>query len=320
MDLQEIARKLVSDNKGILAADESLPTIEKRFTTIGLENTHQNRKKYRELLFSTPGIEEFIGGVILFEETLQDQILENSNILSGIKIDQGLEDLPNHPGEKLTKGLNGLENRLQEYKKLGANFTKFRSVFSISANTPSDECIEKNAEIQAEFAHISQNVGLLPIVEPEVLMDGDHSIDKCEEVTKKVLLKVFEKLQHKKVDLERMLLKPNMVVPGKDSGIKASKEEIAERTVRTLRTVVPVNVPGVVFLSGGLSPQDATEYLSEINNHAKAYQEIKFALSFSFGRALQEPVLKAWVGKDENAKFAQEIFLERAKFSSLARS
>lgn len=314
-ELQVLAKKLVAPGKGILAADESLPSIEKRFKTIGLESTHETRHAYREMLFSTLGIEEYISGIIQFDETLRDQILKNRNVISGIKVDQGTEDLPGQVGEKITKGINGLAGRLKEYKSLGAMFTKWRAVFSISATTPSIECIEKNADLLAEFASVSQSESMVPIVEPEVLMDGDHSIDECYEKTRAVLKIVFAKLKQKNIDFKGMLLKPNMILPGKDFSIKSTPVEVAQKTVELLKQVVPEGVPGVVFLSGGQAEDEATENLREINKLGGC----DFELSFSYGRALQNSALKAWGGSLENIKLAQAAFLTRAKMNSEAR-
>ena len=314
-ELQVLAKKLVAPGKGILAADERLSSIEKRFKTIGLESTHELRRAYREMLFSTLGIEEYISGIIQFDETLRDQILKNRNVISGIKVDQGTEDLPGQVGEKITKGIDGLAGRLKEYKSLGAMFTKWRAVFSISATTPSIECIEKNADLLAEFASVSQSEGMVPIVEPEVLMDGDHSIDECYEKTRAVLKIVFAKLKQKNIDFKGMLLKPNMILPGKDFSIKSTPVEVAQKTVELLKQVVPEGVPGVVFLSGGQTEDEATENLREINKLGGC----DFELSFSFGRALQNSALKAWGGSLENIKLAQAAFLTRAKMNSEAR-
>ena len=323
--LESIAKQLVSPGKGILAADESFPTIEKRFKTVGLKSTQESRRTYRELLFTTPGIEKFISGVILFDETLRQescgkpivQILEEKGIILGIKVDQGTEDLPDYPGEKITKGIDGLGRRLEEYKILGAKFTKWRAVFSISQCTPSLACVEKNTDILADFAGVSQEKGFVPIVEPEVLMEGGHDINKCSEVTRMVLKMLFIKVNKKNIALSCLLLKPNMVLPGKDYPEREQAEEIAQKTIEVMREAVPPQVPGIVFLSGGQTPEEATENLREINKITNDRQT--WQLSFSYGRALQEPVLKAWLGKEENIKVAQEAFYNRAKMNSEAR-
>lgn len=313
--LQKTAKDLVAPGKGILAADESFPTIEKRFKTINLQSSHETRKAYREMLFSTLGIEEFISGIIQFDETLRDQVLKNPNIISGIKVDQGTDDLPNHPGEKITKGIEGLSDRLKEYQALGAKFTKWRAVFSISPNTPSLDCIEGNANLLADFAKISQDSGFVPIVEPEVLMDGNHSIDKCYETTRAVLKMVFLKLKEKNVDFSGILLKPNMVLPGKDNPLKEGGDEIAQKTIEILKEVVPAQVPGIVFLSGGQSEDEATDNLREMNK----IDNTPWQLSFSYGRALQNSALSAWLGKSQNLEIAQNAFYNRAKINSQAR-
>lgn len=313
--LASIAKALVAPGKGILAADESFPTIEKRFKSIGIESTEETRRVYRELLFTTPGIEEYISGVILFDETLRQKILTNSAIIPGIKVDEGTEDFEGYLGEKITKGLDGLAERLQDYKNLGAKFTKWRAIFTIIGSAPSLECVEENANELAEFALISQNEGFVPIVEPEVLMEGNHDIDKCYETTHTVLKMLFIKLKEKNVDLSCLLLKPNMILPGKDNPNKADPILIAQKTIEALKDVVPPEVPGIVFLSGGQTPDGATDNLREMNKLGG----VSWQLSFSFGRALQEPVLKAWQGKEENKMVAQNAFFARAKMNSEAR-
>lgn len=322
--MDKTAQSLVAPGKGILAADESFPTIEKRFAKINLPSTEENRRAYREVLITAPAIEDYISGVILFDETIRQKtkdgipfpdVLSAKGVIPGIKVDQGTEELSEFPGEKVTKGLAGLAERLKEYKDLGALFTKWRAVYTIGPKMPSGGIIERNAEALAQYALISQQAGLVPIVEPEVLMDGAHSIQKCEEVTTRVLTAVFKKLQEKGVDLSGMLLKPNMVLPGKDSGEKATPLEVAEATIRTLRNTVPTAVPGIVFLSGGQTPKQATGYLNEMNK----VEGLPWQLSFSFGRALQDPVLKTWNGRPENVVDAQKAFLKRARLNSLAR-
>ena len=283
----------------------------------------ENHRKYRELLFTTPNIEEYISGVIMFEETLRQKTADNVSfpdylgvrgVLPGIKIDQGLEPFKDSEIEKTTKGLEGLGERLGEYR--GAKFTKFRSIFTISENTPTPENIAANAEIQAQLAKGSQEKGLLPICEPEVLMDGNHDIKKSEEVTYKTLKSVFAKLSEHRVDFSGMLLKPNWIHPGKESGQEAVDDEIAETTLRVFKDVIPVEVQGIVFLSGGDSPEESTGHLNALNKMGDAPWQI----SFSFGRALQKPVLEKWGGKSENVENAQKEFYKRAKLNSLARS
>lgn len=321
--LHEVAQKLVEGKKGILAADESEGTIKKRFDTISLQSTAETRREYRELLFTTPGIEEFISGVILFDETIRQrshagipfsEVLSQKGIIVGIKVDKGTVDLPNFPGEKVTEGLDGLANRLSEYKSLGAKFAKWRAILTIGEGTPTQTAIDDNANLLARYAAICQTAGLVPIVEPEVLMDGTHTIERCREVTYSVLKTVFTALSHEKVDFKGMLLKPNMIVPGKDCETRATPEQIAELTVKVLAEVIPDDLPGIVFLSGGQNPEEATLDLNAIDKYA----QMRWRLSFSFGRALQEPVLKKWMGKAENKVEAQKVFLERAKLDSLA--
>ena len=324
MTISRTAQSLVAPGKGILAADESLPTIEKRFAKINVASTEENRRAYREVLITTEGMEDYISGVILFDETIRQktqdgvpfvEVLSGRGIIPGIKVDQGTEEVPEAPGEKVTKGLDGLTQRLIAYREMGARFTKWRAVYSIGPNLPSEYIIERNAQGLSDYTWDSQQALLASIVEPEVLMDGAHSIQKCEEVTTRVLTAVFKKLQEKGVDLSGMLLKPNMVLPGKDSGQKATPQEVAEATIRTLKNTVPTAVPGIVFLSGGQTPEQATKYLNEMNKVAG----LPWQLSFSFGRALQDPVLETWNGRPENVVEAQEAFLKRARLNSLAR-
>ncbi len=323
LPLQSIARALVAPGKGILAADESFPTIEKRFKALDLPSTEENRRAYRETLFTTPGLGEFISGAILFDETLRQRshdsipfptVLEQQGILPGIKVDLGVIALANFPNEKITQGLDGLRERLKTYRELGARFTKWRVVLTIGAGRPSRTCIEANARRLAQFAALSQEAGLVPIVEPEILMTGDHPLERTEEVTNATLHAVFAALFDQRVQLEAMLLKPAMVLPGIDCPQPASDEEIATCTVRCLRRAVPAAVPGIVFLSGGQSPEQATQRLAAIN-HAG---EVPWALTFSFGRALQDPVLNAWKGNPANVPAAQAALLDRARQNSAA--
>ncbi|MFO8010322.1 MAG: class I fructose-bisphosphate aldolase [Dehalococcoidia bacterium] len=323
-ELESVARALVSEGKGILAADESDATIKKRFASIGIESTEENRRVYRDLLFTTPGIEQFISGVILFDETIRQlsrggipfpELLTQKGIIPGIKVDTGAKPLANFPGEKVTEGLDGLRERLQEYRTLGARFAKWRAVITIGEGIPTDACIDANAHALARYAALSQEAGLVPIVEPEVLMDGSHDIQQCESVTGATLKCVFEKLNQHRVTLEGILLKPNMVISGKECSVQAGVKEVAEATLRCFRDAVPESVPGIVFLSGGQSPETATEHLNEINAIGKQPWE----LSFSYGRALQEPVLKAWRGETDRIASAQSAFYLRAKCNSAAR-
>lgn len=348
-NLQEVAKALVAEGKGILAADESTATIKKRFDGVGIEDTIENHAKYRELLFITPGLSEFISGVIMFEETLAQkastgqtfpELLKEKGILSGIKVDQGLEPMMGHAEEKVTKGLEGLPERLAAYKAQGASFTKWRAVFTVGERLPSDAAIEENSNRLAEFAKASQGAGLVPIVEPEVLMEGSHSIRDSEIATNRVLKKVFEALSAHGVDFHGMLLKCNWVHHGLGTGETISQDanrlgegggkvdrtgepslEIAEATLRVLKSIVPHEVPGVVFLSGGDSPEDATEHLSAINEVGGQQPDgsLPWELSFSFGRALQTEALETWKGKDENTKNAQDIFYLRARKVAQAR-
>lgn len=323
-ELVSIARSLMAEGTGVLAADESIATIGKRFDSISIESTEETRRSYRELLFTTPHIEEYISGVILFDETIRQtgrdgtpltEVLAGKGILAGIKVDRGAKDLAGFPGEKITEGLDGLRDRLTEYRELGASFAKWRAVIRIGTGIPTRTCIEANAHALARYAALCQEAWLLPIVEPEVLMDGDHDIQRCEEVTTGVLERVFSHLREHRVNLEGILLKPNMVISGKDCPTQADSHEIAGATIRCLRRVLPPAVPGVVFLSGGQSPVQATENLNAMN----VQEAHPWELGFSYGRALQEPVLKVWKGQQENVSAAQTVFLHRAKCNSAAR-
>jgi len=323
--LESIARSLVPFGKGILAADESFPTIQKRFDQIDVLSTEETRRDYRQMLFTTTGIEKFISGVILFDETLRQStqdgkpltgILAAKGILPGIKVDKGAKSMAGFPMETVTEGLDGLRERLVEYAKLGARFAKWRAVVRIGSNIPTKSSIDANAHALARYAALCQEIGLVPIVEPEVLMDGDHDIDECERMTTTVLKSVFSELYKQRVFLEGILLKPNLVIPGKDCIKKASIIEVAETTIRCLERSVPVAMPGIVFLSGGQSPELATEHLNAMN----AIKKHPWELSFSYGRALQEPVLYAWKGKSANIPEAQKAFYHRAKCNSAARN
>ena len=322
--LESVARGVVAPGKGILAADESFPTIKKRFDSINIETTEEQRRAYRELLFTTSGVEEFISGVITFDETMRHksvdgipftELLSSKNMYPGIKVDKGAVPLPGFPGEKFTQGLDGLRERLAEYVEMGAKFTKWRAVYTIGNNIPTPYGQKVNAEGLAQYAALSQESGLVPVVEPEVLMDGDHTIEKCEEVTTVTLKTVFGALLDAGVSMEGMLLKPNMILSGKSSAEQASVQEAAEATIRVLKRTVPSAVPGIVFLSGGQTSAQATENLSAMN----AIGGFPWQLSFSYGRALQEDTLKAWVGKESNVAEAQKVFYRRAKLNSMAR-
>jgi fructose-bisphosphate aldolase class I len=322
-ELEETAQRLVAEGRGILAADESTATIGKRLATIGVANTEEMRRAYRELLFTTPGLGNYVSGVILYDETIRQTAadgvqfvsqLAHHNIVPGIKVDTGAKPLAGCPGELVTEGLDGLRERLEEYRGLGARFAKWRAVISIGDGIPSLTCLSANAHALARYGALSQEQGLAPIIEPEVLMDGPHDIDTCEEVTTQTLHCVFDALSDQRVVLEGMLLKPNMVVSGKENDHQASVDEVAERTLRCLRRTVPPAVPGIVFLSGGQSSEDATAHLNAMNR----YGPHPWRLSFSYGRALQDQALKAWRGQAENVGAAQERLLRRGRLNSLA--
>ena len=322
-----IAKQLVVRGKGILAADESTPSCNKRFAAVGVEQTEEMRRQWRQLLLTTPGIGEFLSGVILYDETIRQQIdqgvpfaklLEEKGIIPGIKVDEGTVDFGGHPGEKITKGLEGLASRLKEYRAMGAKFTKWRAVIAIGENIPTQDLIEKNAEILAEYAEVSQTEGFVPIVEPEILLEGNHTIEKAEEVTTNTLRAVFAALGEKGVDLKGLILKSSMVLSGKDCSRQADAKQVAEATVRTFQNSVPQEVAGIVFLSGGQSPQQATENLNEIVKLVR--QPADWPLTFSFSRALQEPVLQIWRGDSAKIKAAQQAFLKRLKLNAAALS
>ena len=322
-ELNATARALVEKSKGILAADESSGTIKKRFDSIKLESTEENRRAYREMLFTAPGAQEYISGVIMYDETLRQKTKEGvpfaaylaqRGILPGIKVDLGAKPLAAFPGETITEGLDGLRERLAEYYKLGAKFAKWRAVIDIGSGIPTLYAIDANAEALARYATLCQEAGIVPIVEPEVLMDGAHALERCEEVTNLVLDRVFEHLFAARVFLEGMVLKPNMVVPGRKSTQKASPEQVAEATVRTLKRQVPSAVPGIAFLSGGQSPTEATLHLNLMN----AAGPLPWRLTFSYGRALQENALSAWGGKSTGYSSGQQALFVRAKLNGLA--
>jgi fructose-bisphosphate aldolase class I len=323
--LADIAQTIVKNGRGILAADESFGTIEKRFKKIQIPSTEENRRAYREMLFTTKGVGEFVGGVILFDETIRQglkdgtsfvKVLDRAKMVPGIKVDNGAKALAGYPGEKITEGLDGLRERLAEYHRLGARFTKWRAVITIGDGMPTRFCIDANAHALARYAALSQEAGLVPIVEPEVLMDGGHTIERCDEVTETTLKSVFFHLHAHRVVLEGTLLKPNMVIAGKECPKQASVEQVAEATVRCLKRCVPSAVPGIVFLSGGQSEIEATDHLNAMNRLG----DLPWALSFSYGRALQASALDAWRGKSENVAAGQQAFYQRSKFNSLARA
>lgn len=336
--LKNTANALVAANKGILAADESTKTITKRFEPLGIESTEANRLAYRQMLFSSPGAEQYLSGVILYDETIRQsttdgvpipKLLSNKGIIPGIKVDKGAWRLSNFEGEKVTEGLDELRDRLTEYKELGAKFAKWRAVITIGDGIPTEACILANAHALARYAALCQEQDIVPIVEPEVLMDGGHDLIRCKEVTTQTLKTVFDQLKLYKIVLEGMLLKPNMVISGKEAPQQATMNEVAQATIETFKEVVPSEVPGIVFLSGGQSPDQATENLASINKiggsprasgDARRGEAGPWELSFSYGRALQNEALNTWDGKAENIEKAQQAFLERVKKVSEARS
>ena len=324
-ELHETAKALVAEGKGILAADESTGTIKKRFDSIGLESTEETRRAYRDMLFTTPGVEEFISGVILYDETIRQsahdgtpfpKLLDSKGIIPGIKVDEGAKPLAHADGETVTEGLDGLRERLAEYRDLGARFAKWRGVYSISDTTPSEYCIWTNAHALARYAALCQEAGIVPIVEPEVLQDGTHSIERSEFVTSRVLAAVYTELFDQRVDVAGTLLKPNMVLSGYEATSRADVDEVADQSLHTYYKHVPAAVPGIVFLSGGQSDEDATAHLNAMN----ARGPHPWQLSFSYGRALQAPSLNAWGGKPENVEAGQRAYYHRAKMNSAARS
>jgi len=323
--LKSVAKAIVAKQKGVLAADESNPTIKKRFDSIKVESTEENRRRYREILITTEGIQNYIGGVILFDETLRQstqdgtpfaQLLSSRGIVPGIKVDKGVKALALCPGDKISEGLDGLRDRLIEYKQLGAKFAKWRAVIEINEhNIPSAFGIRANAHVLARYAALCQELDIVPIVEPEVLMDGAHSIERCEVVTSKVLEAVFAELDAHHVLFEGMLLKPNMVISGVKCAQQGRVQQVAEATIRCLTRYVPAAVPGIVFLSGGQSAEDATDHLNAMN----AMGPHPWQVSFSYGRALQAPVLEAWKGQEDNLVAAQKTLLKRCQLNGLAR-
>jgi fructose-bisphosphate aldolase class I len=323
--LQSTAQALVAEGKGILAADESTGTIKKRLDSIGVESTENTRRAYRELLFTTEGAEEFISGVILYDETIRQsasdgtpfpKVLESRGIIPGIKVDLGAKPLALTDGETITEGLDGLRDRLEEYRELGARFAKWRATYSIAADKPSEYCVWTNAHALARYAALCQEAGLVPIVEPEVLQDGTHTIAESRKATGRVLQAVYTELHDQRLDFRGTLLKPNMVLSGYEASDRASADEVADVTLECFYKHVPAAVPGIVFLSGGQSDEDATAHLNAIN----ARGPHPWQLSFSYGRALQAPALKAWGGKEENVEAAQRAYYHRAKMNSAART
>jgi len=324
-ELEAVAQAMVAKGKGILAADESMGTIKRRFDSIKIDSNENNRRAYREMLFTTKGIEEAISGVILFDETLRTaasdgtpfaQVLSKKGIMPGIKVDKGPIDIAFFPGEVVTEGLDGLRGRIKEYKELGAKFAKWRAVITIGNGIPTYTCLEANAQALARYAALCQEAGIVPIVEPEVLLDGSHTIERSQEVTEHTLKVTFTQLFLHRVYLEGMILKPSMVVSGKDCPTQAGVKDVAERTIRALKRTVPAAVPGIAFLSGGQSAEKATEHLNAMN----AMGPHPWEVSFSYARALQDPALKAWKGEAGNVAAAQKIFYHRAKCNSAART
>lgn len=322
--IEAIANAMVADGKGILAIDESSPTIKKRFDSIGAECTEENRRGYRELLIAGDGINEFISGMILFDETIRQstadgtpfpQLLASRGIMPGIKVDGGAKDLAGHAGEKVTEGLDGLRDRLAEYRELGAPFAKWRAVITIGDGIPSRGCIAANCHALARYAALCQEAGIVPMVEPEVLLDGDHSIERCYEASEATLRALFAELYEQRVLLEGTILKASMVLTGNKCAKRAGVEEVAERTIRCLENSVPAALPGIVFLSGGQTPVEATAHLNAMNAMAG---RLPWKLSFSYSRALQEPALKTWNGDAANGAAAQAALYHRAKLNSAA--
>jgi fructose-bisphosphate aldolase class I len=323
-ELNKVAEAMVAPGRGILAADESSGTIKKRFDAIGADCTADSRRDYRELLFrSTDAMSKYISGVILYDETIRQtakdgtplvKLIEKAGAIPGIKVDKGTKPLPFCPGEVITEGLDGLRERLADYRRLGAKFAKWRAVIDIGAGIPSHTCVASNAQALARYAALCQDEGIVPIVEPEVLMDGDHDMERCYQVTEWTLKTVFMELYYARVALEGMVLKPNMIVPGKKSGRRAPVEQVAEQTVKLLKACVPAAVPGIAFLSGGQSDEDATAHLDAMNRIGG----LPWKLTFSYGRALQAAPQKAWSGKSENVPAAQRAFTHRAMMNGLA--
>jgi fructose-bisphosphate aldolase class I len=325
-ELNDTARTLVADDKGLLAMDESNPTCNKRFATLGIPQTEQARRAYRELIVTTPGLSECISGAILFDETIRQQLNDgtpfikailDAGIIPGIKVDSGAKDMAGHPGEKITEGLDNLRDRLVEYAQMGARFAKWRAVIAVGEDIPSRGCIEANAQALARYAALCQEAGLVPVVEPEVLMDGGHSLERCCEVTEEVLRTVFNHLYIQGVMLEGMLLKPNMVLPGLACPRQKTVDEVADATVTCLLRAIPAAVPGIAFLSGGQSAELASARLNAMNVRYKS--RLPWALAFSFARAIQQPALEIWQGEETHALAAQQALLQRARCNLAAR-
>ena len=324
--LVETARALVAGDRGLLAMDESNPTCNKRFAKLAIPQTEEARRAYRELIVTTPGLAESISGAILYDETIRQQkkdgtpfikAVTDAGIIPGIKVDAGAKELAGHPGEKVTEGLDGLRGRLAEYSKLGLRFAKWRAVIVVGNGIPTRGCIEANAQALARYAALCQEAGLVPIVEPEVLMDGDHTLERCREVTEEVLRTVFSQLYTQRVMLEGMLLKPNMILPGLSCAKQESVDEVADATVKCLLRAVPAAVPGIAFLSGGQSAELASARLNAMNARFKS--RLPWALTFSFSRAIQQPALEIWRGEDANVSAAQQALYHRAKCNMAAR-
>lgn len=325
-ELKQTASALMAGDKGLLAMDESLPTCNKRFAEVGIPQTVEYRRAYRELIVTTPNLGKCISGAILFDETIYQatdggilfiDILKQTGIIPGIKVDEGTVNLAGFPGEKITEGLDGLRERLNKYYSLGARFAKWRAVITISAGIPTDGCIEANTHALARYAALCQEAGLVPIVEPEVLMDGDHTLEQCADVTQKTIQKLFKELANQRVNLQGLLLKPNMVIAGKDCPVQNSINEVADATVNCLLKAVPAEVAGVAFLSGGQSAEDASAHLNAM--HVRFKNKLPWPLTFSFARAIQQPALEMWKGKPENVKEAQQMLYYRASMNNAAR-
>jgi fructose-bisphosphate aldolase class I len=324
-ELTETTKAMMAGDKGLLAMDESIPTCNKRFAEAGIPQTVEYRRAYRDLIVNTPNLGEAISGAILSDETIRQttfggipfaEALKTNGIIPGIKVDLSAVDLAGFPGEKITEGLDGLRARMKEYYTLGARFAKWRAVIIIGEHIPSGGCLEANMHALARYAAICQEAGIVPIVEPEVLMDGDHTLDRCRKVTQEGLLMLFTELHNQRVDLHGIILKPNMILPGKDCPVQEDDETITEVTIKCLLRCVPASVPGVAFLSGGQSPQQAT---SRLNTMHKLYPSLPWALTFSYARAVQQPAMDLWAGKEENVAAAQQALFYRAYLNSLAR-
>jgi fructose-bisphosphate aldolase class I len=328
--LMQTAKQMLADDKGLLAMDESNPTCNKRFAALGIAQTSEMRRAYRDLIVNAPGLGDSIGGAILYDETIRQttlagkpfaQALHEAGIVAGIKVDQGTKPLALHAGELITEGLDGLRDRLADYKTMGARFAKWRAVITIdkSTNAPSRGCYEANAHTLARYAALCQEAGIVPIVEPEVLMDGDHTMEQCAATTERALYFVFDHLRTQRVDLECMILKPNMVVPGLKCAQQESADAVADATLDVLRRIVPAAVAGIAFLSGGQTAQDASARLNAMHARGERSAALPWPVSFSFARAIQDPAMKAWAGKTENVAEAQKLLVQRAHLNRLAR-